>query len=188
MDKKSSNSDSTAIIAPHQPGDLVFIMNYNDYWNGTLVKITSPRHTSPLVGINAYGIEIVLLSTRGSDPQDPHYGKHKVGDNVGPWSEAYLFPAKNLVVDCPHCHNEGVHNSATITATTRKGTAFKCSVHGVCGLRHDARNSMDHLCLTPGSTNAWVRAAVQNQEPVCTCDVFIRGCTCARLKWEKNQC
>lgn len=170
---------------PYQPGDLVFIMNYNDYWNGTLVKITSPQYITSLTNNTSYDIEIVLLSANAMDPANPGYGVHTVGKNVGPWTESFLWPAKNLVVDCPHCHNEGVHNRATITKITRKGTAFTCNVHGVCGLRHDARNPMDHLCLTPVSTNAWVRAAI-TVEPVCTCDVFIRGCTCPRLEWEKN--
>ena len=181
-----------------QPGDLAMILGHNEYWDGCIVKVTSPlsRHLS--TSGKGHICEIAVFSPAMFDPaRRPKY--QKIGTDVGAWNVSSLELPKNFSALCPYCKGNSFCEVSLITPT---GTTFKCKTHGLQHLFHDARTAEETKWLTPTSKWAWLSLAPLHQngpqptieypkpksapEPVCICDIFNFGCTCKRFDWENG--
>jgi hypothetical protein len=178
-----------------QIGDLAMIMGHNPYWDGCIVKIRTPlsRHLS--ISEKGHICEIAVFSPAMMDTaRRPQY--QKIGTEIGAWNASSLEHPKKFSALCPYCKG---NSYCTVTTVTETGTAFKCSTHGACGLRHDSRTVKEAKWLTPTSKWAWFTHLPQPlqpaqptieypkaAEPFCQCDVFNFGCSCAALEWEKS--
>jgi hypothetical protein len=188
-----------------QPGDLAMIMGHNTYWDGCIVKITSPLIRQLGLSHQGHVCELVVLSPA---MMDPSRASKKIGSGIGAWWSSLLEIPKNFSALCPYCKG---NSFCEVNVVTETGTAFKCNTHGRCGLRHDSRSIEEAKWLTPTSKWAWFTLLPVSQwpnqlrpqetiipikggipklikaPPACICDVFNFGCTCPALQWEKSK-